>query len=452
MDPTPARYTWTVGQSPNCDQANIALTPVADAWVDEVVPNENFVFYQELTVRSQAEGDPEIPSSLVGANARALVRFDVENVPHCKLESATLRLYPESHDPGREIEVVPLAGPFKESTVTWLSQPATRTGFSAPKVASGEGYREWDVTSHVQGLIDAGQTNYGWQVRDAHENDPDGGEQSFSSRETLVDPPEMVLPELVLQYEADQTPAPPPPELPAGIEPTTVHCGETLTKSTLIGNDLNDCPGEGLVVGASNVVIDLNGHTIDGPNYLLENVSGQEEGFPAGIRVSGRTNVIVRNGTVQEFGYGVLLTSGTTRTVVGSETPGKGLTIATNAMSGVELFDADDGRNGNTIVGNTIHSNELGVTLLAGSDNSVVKNNVLHGNLGEAVLIQFSRGHLIEGNEMVGIPIDPNLDSDGGVLLEGSSNNVLRNNEIRDTGDAGVAMPACTSRTPTATR
>ena len=36
-------------------------------------------------------------------------------------------------------------------------------------------------------------------------------------------------------------------------------------------------------------------------------------------------------------------------------------------MSGVELFDADDGRNGNTVQNNMINENELGVTLLAGT-------------------------------------------------------------------------------------
>ena len=48
------------------------------------------------------------------------------------------------------------------------------------------------------------------------------------------------------------------------------------------------------MAGADNIMIDLNGHTIDGPDYLVENVvGGQEEGFPAGIRISGKNNVVV---------------------------------------------------------------------------------------------------------------------------------------------------------------
>ena len=55
------------------------------------------------------------------------------------------------------------------------------------------------------------------------------------------------------------------------------------------------------------------------------------------------------------------MTSGTIHSTV------ENLTVARNAMSGVELFDADDGRNGNTVQNNRIHSNELGVSLLAGT-------------------------------------------------------------------------------------
>ena len=129
-----------------------------------------------------------------------------------------------------------------------------------------------------------------------------------------------------------------------------------LTESTLVANDLTNCPVEGLVSGAYNIVVDLNGHTIDGPTTWSRTRSGQEEGFPAGIRVSG-TNVMVRDGTVQEFGYGALLTSGTTHSMV------ENLEIYRNAVPASSLFDADDGRSGNTVRGSRISDNELGVLL-----------------------------------------------------------------------------------------
>jgi parallel beta-helix repeat protein len=442
VDPTPARYRWTVGigggdsgDPVSCDQANITLTAAADAWVDEVNAAETHLFDTELTVRSGASGNPEAREPLVGENARTLVRFALpSDADGCVLESATMRLFGDGGEAGRTIEAVPLAASWRESSVTWMNQPGTRPSAPATTPSSeAEGYREWDVLEHVRAMHEAGES-FGWQIRDAHESDAElGGEQEFASRETPQDPPEETLPQLVLRYVADDTPPPPPPT-PA-TTPTRVHCGQVLSESTLVANDLENCPGEGLVVGRSNIVVDLGGHVIDGLDYLIEGpFSGNEEGMPAGIRISNKTNVVVRNGTVQQFGWGVLMTSGTTHSVV------EELTILRNAVAGVELFDADDGRNGNTIRHNAIDENELGVHLIAGTENALVADNHMQGNLGEALLILNSRSNRIERNEVNGIPLDPQLDSDGGFLLDGASSNVLIDNVLHDTGDAGILI------------
>src|ERR671914_28625 len=106
MDPTPARYTWTVGPPANCDQANITLTPTADGWVDEVTPTENKLFETELEVRSDATGNPDAqpPDPIVGQNARTLIRFPVPLDENCELVSATLRLHSEGMTENRTIQ------------------------------------------------------------------------------------------------------------------------------------------------------------------------------------------------------------------------------------------------------------------------------------------------------------------------------------------------------------
>ena len=43
-----------------------------------------------------------------------------------------------------------------------------------------------------------------------------------------------------------------------------VSCGDTITADTTLDSDLVDCPNNGIVIGANNVTLDLNGHTIDG--------------------------------------------------------------------------------------------------------------------------------------------------------------------------------------------
>ena len=50
----------------------------------------------------------------------------------------------------------------------------------------------------------------------------------------------------------------------ANSPPSTVKCGDTLTRSVKLTADLTDCPADGLVIGAAGITVDLNGHTIDG--------------------------------------------------------------------------------------------------------------------------------------------------------------------------------------------
>jgi len=47
---------------------------------------------------------------------------------------------------------------------------------------------------------------------------------------------------------------------------TVVTCGQTLTSSTRLANTLVGCSGDGLVIGADNITVDLAGHSISGVN------------------------------------------------------------------------------------------------------------------------------------------------------------------------------------------
>jgi parallel beta-helix repeat protein len=76
---------------------------------------------------------------------------------------------------------------------------------------------------------------------------------------------------------------------------TKVSCGQVITKSIRVANSLSGCPGDGLVVGAPAVTIDLNGRTIRG--------RGGESS--AGVRDRFHDGLTVRNGTLRDFGTGV---------------------------------------------------------------------------------------------------------------------------------------------------
>ena len=81
--------------------------------------------------------------------------------------------------------------------------------------------------------------------------------------------------------------------VPATAGAHELACGATITSSTKFRADLIDCPGDGLVVGADNITLDLARHTLDG------------SGTGVGIKLTGRRGVRITGGTVKEFGIGI---------------------------------------------------------------------------------------------------------------------------------------------------
>lgn len=152
----------------------------ADSWIDQVSSSSNFGTDSILNVRS-----------LVGvANFRALVRFALPATPSgCSVTLAKLRLYAGSATAGRTLQALRIAASWTENGVTWANQPST-TG-AAATTASGDGWREWTVTSQVQAMYSG--SNNGFLVRDQTE-DGLGEEQQLHSRENAPDnPPELVI-------------------------------------------------------------------------------------------------------------------------------------------------------------------------------------------------------------------------------------------------------------------
>jgi hypothetical protein len=54
------------------------------------------------------------------------------------------------------------------------------------------------------------------------------------------------------------------PRTAVHLAATQVQCGDVITTDTRLSRDLNNCPADGVVIGASRVTLDLDGHTIDG--------------------------------------------------------------------------------------------------------------------------------------------------------------------------------------------
>ena len=192
-DPTPATHTWTVLPPQTCADATSTAPAEADAWIAEQSPIENFGADPTLNV-----------ISAIGENSRAVVRFPLPQAPAgCVVQSATLRLYPES-PPERPsiLQVLRLTSAWGENNVSWGNQPAT----AGPVAEAWAG--QWDVTAHVQAMYADGG-NHGFLIRHAVENHPFGAEVGFFSKEQLENPPQLVV--CFAGCPPPPTPAPPPP-------------------------------------------------------------------------------------------------------------------------------------------------------------------------------------------------------------------------------------------------
>ena len=196
--------------------------------------------------------------------------------------------------------------------------------------------------------------------------------------------------------------------------PAEVSCGEILVESVQATNDLIDCPGHGLIVGKSGITVDLDGHVIDGL------------GLEAGILNHGFDNVTITNGTISEFDYGVQLNPGTGRNVISS------MEVLHNQEGGIALADADQAGNGNTLRGNTITFNKIGIALYSGTKDTDVRENHLAANDAEGVYIEHASANRVERNEIAG--------GGGGVTMLGGSDNAVVENTMSHNLGPGVIV------------
>lgn len=256
---------------------------------------------------------------------------------------------------------------------------------------------------------------------------------------------------------------------------TTVSCGQTVTASTTLRSDLVDCRGSGLVVGADNVTIDLNGHTIDGTNARTpgagavvtkgphSNVTisnGTVTGFYfTGIVLSGRGNV-VRNLTVRNIGSGcragdicgaITLANCRACTIADSDistaarafqanginvfgSPGTRVErnrVRGTAGEGISMFQSP----GSRIVGNDVESNRGdGIQVNNSSDSTWVTGNNARGNRSAGIAVGASRNARVAGNEVSG-------NGEVGLLLFDLRESVARGNRAHGNG-TGIVLYA----------
>src|SRR5215208_4733424 len=131
-----------------------------------------------------------------------------------------------------------------------------------------------------------------------------------------------------------------------------VGCGDTVTIDTRLDSDLVNCPNNGIEIGADDIALDLNGHTIDGdePEECAEICD-------VGVVNFDHPGVTITGGSVREFALGL---------VVGGSTDNRllDLSAARNTFMGAVLADSPRAQlERNTVVENGLHTDREGLGL-----------------------------------------------------------------------------------------
>ena len=158
-------------------------------------------------------------------------------------------------------------------------------------------------------------------------------------------------------------------------------CGDTVTTSTTLSQDIGVCTGTGLRV-LSGVTLDCAGHTITGSTLS-----------PAryGVLVDGATGATVRNCRVTGFRKGIRLAGGGNNEVSGNET-------FTNHDYGIEMSGASAA---NRILRNNVWNNrDEGIHVGAGADDNVIKKNTVTRNKHENIYVLDADGTRIIANRV----------------------------------------------------
>ena len=150
-----------------------------------------------------------------------------------------------------------------------------------------------------------------------------------------------------------------------------LHCGATITKDTKLTQDLTNCRGAGIVIGADGITLDLNGHTVA--------AAAKRNPKAHGILNKGYDRVTIKGGTVKGFGaYGVRLADAQRNHVVDMKMTGN--------FTGIGLVESSH----NLVERSAMTGSRfVGVNLTGGTANKVVHNRIAD-SIAYGVLLQTS--------------------------------------------------------------
>jgi hypothetical protein len=253
-------------------------------------------------------------------------------------------------------------------------------------------------------------------------------------------------------------------------KPVHVSCGETITVDTALDSDLVNCPNNGIVIGADDITLDLNGHTVAGNGHPVKPCP-KDQFCDVGLRNDGHDGVAFRHGSVRDFGVGVFIGKARDARVLGISSSRNllfGIVVdsSTRSLVGNSSASGNVGPDGDgmgvfgshhvRILHNSFQGNgQLGIHVAESThiliDQNVISRNPtaisLEANRNEVTRNLVSRngnGIGIEGNRNVirENRVDRSRGAEGGfgIPLARGDHNLIATNSIRDTQAAAISV------------
>lgn len=190
-------------------------------------------------------------------------------------------------------------------------------------------------------------------------------------------------------------------------------CGQRIDKDFVLSGDLT-CTGDGLVVVADGVTVDLGGKRITGPG-MGPQTWPQPQLDSVGVRVEGLNRVTVKNGSIADFSTAVYFVKVTAGTIEGVN--------ASRSRYGLYVHDSTQAN----IRRNVVEKNIYGLHLQNTSESLVEENDLSRQtyNSPGGYGIYFYEGR---ANRVIGNTIDSNVN--WGVWYSNSRENVFFHNNI----------------------
>jgi parallel beta-helix repeat protein len=243
-------------------------------------------------------------------------------------------------------------------------------------------------------------------------------------------------------------------------------CGQKITVSVRLANDLVGCPHDGLVIGADRITVDLAGHSIqggnapgsegiadDGHNGLTVKNGSISHFFLSGIGLRGAAGSSVSHVTIRQIGAGGVEPD-TSAGVLVKDSPGTSVSastvtndvsafqsdgvdvlssartvisdsrIARNAWDGVVVIDSPDSR----IVDNTLDRNaNQGIEVNFGADRTLLARNHAAHNVSNGLVVGAISGARIIDNTLT-------VNGEGGLFMFDLLNSRVSGNTAHGNG------------------